>query len=101
MGDESAEVTLAITGPLTLSEVPRWRDAWLAVGASARVVTVDLADAGPWDLAGLQLILAGLASARRGGASVRLVRVPEVCLAIAEQAGVAEVLARNVEGPAD
>ncbi len=92
-----AEVSLAISGPLTLEEVPRWRDAWLSAAASARLLTVDLAEAGPWDLAGLQLVVAGLASARRGGSTVRLIRVPEVCLAIAEQAAIAEVLAGCID----
>jgi len=99
-GPETGErpaTTLVVSGPTTLVEAPRWRDALLAALAQGKDVRIDLATAGPWDLAGLQLLLAALVSGRKGGQTVRLVRVPRVLLAIAEQAGLGDRLADAIE----
>jgi ABC-type transporter Mla MlaB component len=89
--------TLVMSGPVTLAESPRWREALLATLAEGHDVRLDLATAGPWDLAGLQLLLAALASGRRSGQAVRLARVPRVCLAVADRAGLAGHLAGTIE----
>ncbi|MBX6314648.1 MAG: STAS domain-containing protein [Isosphaeraceae bacterium] len=86
---------------MTLAEVPRWREALLAALAEGKDLRVDLAAAGPWDLAGLQLILAALATGRRAGRSIRLVRVPQVFRAIAERAALTDVLAEAIESDED
>ena len=93
--------TLVVSGPVTLVESPRWRDALLAVLAEGQDVRIDLATAGPWDLAGLQLLIAALALGRKGGQPVRLVRVPRVLLAIAEQAGLSDRLAEVIDSRLD
>jgi ABC-type transporter Mla MlaB component len=93
--------TVEVSGPVTLAEAPRWREAILAALARGQDVRLDLAAAGPWDAAGLQLVLAALASGRRAGQAVRLARVPRVFLAAAEQGALADHLADSIEGPAD
>ena len=89
---------LVVSGPVTLAESSHWRDALLARGRDLRV---DLEAAGPWDLAGLQLLIAALATARRDGSVIRFARVPRVLLRIAERAGVGELLAEAIESLAD
>ncbi len=84
--------TLVVLGAGDAGGCARWREALLAALASGASVRLDLTMSGPWDLAGLQLLLATLESARRAGQAVRMVRVPQVLSAIAEQAGVAKVL---------
>jgi anti-anti-sigma regulatory factor len=54
---------------------------------------IDLSDSGPWDLAGLQLLVSCDQSARSHDQSMRLVAVPEVCAEVAERSGLAEWLA--------
>jgi anti-anti-sigma regulatory factor len=93
--------TVEVSGPLTLAEAPRWREALLAAMARGHDLRLDLAAAGPWDLAGVQLVLAAIASGGRAGQGVRLARVPRGFLAIAEQAGLGEHLAATIEGTAD
>jgi ABC-type transporter Mla MlaB component len=85
--------TVEVTGPVTRAEVPRWRSAFglaLSRGAGLRI---DLAGSGPWDLAGVQLLLATMASGRRAGRPVSLVRVPNVLTAVAQRAALGERLA--------
>jgi ABC-type transporter Mla MlaB component len=94
---EPATTALVVSGPVTVTEVPRWRDALLAVMAASQDIRLNLAAAGPWDLAGLQLLISALASGRR----VRLVEVPRVCLASAERAGLGERLAEAIESRLD
>ena len=92
---------LVVTGPVTLAESPSWREALLAAFAGGQDLRLDLAASGPWDVAGVQLLLAALESGRRTGREVRLVRVPRVLLATAERAGVGELLAGAIDGLAD
>ena len=92
---------MVVSGPVTLAESPRWRDALLAASDRGRDLRVDLEASGPWDLAGLQLLIAALATARRDGSVVRFARVPRVLLAIAERAGVSDLLSGSVESLAD
>ena len=93
--------TLVVSGPVTLVESPRWREALLAALTEGKNVRIDLATAGPWDLSVLQLLLAVLASARKGGQAIRLVHVPNVLREIAEQAGVDDQLAGAIDGRLD
>jgi hypothetical protein len=50
-------------------------------------VVLDLETSGPWDLSGLQLLLASVASGRKLSQSVRFAQVPKVCAEIAERCG--------------
>lgn len=101
---EAAErdpATVALDGPMTLAEAHRVREALLSAFAPGRDVVLDLGAAGPWDLAGLQLVLSALATGRKAGQGVRLVRPPAALRAIADQAGVADALAGAIEDDPD
>ncbi len=89
---ERPEETVVVSGPLTLAEAPRWREALQSAISGGNAVRIDLEAAGPWDLAGLQLMLSALASGKRSGQAVRLVNVPDVFLTIVDQAGLSERL---------
>jgi ABC-type transporter Mla MlaB component len=86
-------VTVQVTGPVTRAEVARWRTAFLDGLARGSGLCIDLAASGPWDLAGVQLLLATMASARRTGQPINLVHVPDVLTKAAERAAVRERLA--------
>lgn len=93
--------TLVVSGPLTMAEAPRWREALLAALEGGEGLRIDLATAGPWDLAGVQLLLAAIATGRSNGRAVRLARVPKVCATILDRAGLADVLAGSIDDPLD
>ena len=99
MSEPQAGATVTVTGPVTIEESPRWQEALLGALQAGPVVTIDLAGSGPWDVAGVQLLLSALESARRSGRVVQLVHVPEVCLRVAGQAGVRVVLEPAIAGP--
>ena len=48
---------------------------------------------GPWDLAGVQLLLATIASGKRAGRPIVLARVPNVLIAVVERAALRDQLA--------
>jgi ABC-type transporter Mla MlaB component len=91
-------VEVQVTGPVTRDEVARWRDAFSDGFARSPGLRIDLADSGPWDLAGVQLLLAAMASGRRLGRPVVLAGVPNVLRDVAERAGVLDRLAAVAEG---
>jgi ABC-type transporter Mla MlaB component len=94
---ERAMTTVEVTGPVTRAETARWRDAFsdgLARGGGLRI---DLTGSGPWDLAGVQLLLATIASGRRAGRSISLARVPNVLKVVAERAALLDQLAAITE----
>lgn len=98
MSETRPGATVSVTGPVTLEEAPRWREALLTALGVGSAVAIDLAASGPWDLAGLQLLLSALETARRSGTAVQFVRMPEVCLDLAERAGVRSVLEPAIAG---
>ena len=98
MSETQAGATLTVTGPMTLEEAPRWREALLAAFGTGPSLSIDLAESGPWDLAGLQLLISALETARGSGQTVQFTRVPEVCMRVAEQAGVRIVLEPAIAG---
>ena len=58
MAGEQKEVkTILLTGPITLYEVSAVRESLSMAVAEGKSLRIDLSDAGPWDLAGLQLII--------------------------------------------
>ena len=93
---ERTATTLVVAGPVTLGEVPRWREALIAAFSEAKAVQIDLAASGPWDAAGLQLLISAIATGRRSGQTVRLVHVPRCFTAITDQAGASGWLAAAV-----
>jgi len=96
---DRSTTTLVVSGPLTLAETPRWRDALSsALAGEGGGVRVDLAASGPWDLAGVQLLIAAMTSGRLRGREVRLVRVPGVFREITRRAGLGGLFDGHTEG---
>ena len=91
--DENSATAVTLSGPATLYESSEIRDTFQAAVAEGRDVRIDLETSGPWDLAGLQLLVSVVTSGHKEGRSVRLVNVPGVCLEIAERSGLAGWLA--------
>jgi ABC-type transporter Mla MlaB component len=89
--------TVEVTGPVTRAEVARWRDAFSDGLARGQGLRIDLAGSGPWDLSGVQLLIAAIASGKRNGRPIRLARVPNVLAVIAERAGLLDRLAAITE----
>jgi ABC-type transporter Mla MlaB component len=79
--------TVTVTGPVTRTEVSHWRDRLATALSRGQGLRLDLAAAGPWDVAGLQLLLAAIASAQCAGAPIVLARVPQVLKTLADRAG--------------
>lgn len=96
MADEPLSI-VAWSGPSTMAEVGRHRERLLEVLAARRGARIDLEASGPWDLAGLQLLLSALETGRRGGPPVRLSGVPTVLRDLAIRAG----LLHRLEAVAD
>ena len=92
---QQALTTVVVTGPLTRDEVARWHEAFadgLALGQGLRI---DLAGSGPWDLAGVQLLFAAIASGQHAGWPIVLASIPGVLRAVAERAGLLDRLAAH------
>jgi ABC-type transporter Mla MlaB component len=97
LSPERAVTTVEVTGPVTRAEVVRWCGAFSDVLARGRGLRIDLAGSGPWDLAGVQLLLAAVASGERAGRPISLARVPNVLSAVAERAGLLDRLVAITE----
>jgi ABC-type transporter Mla MlaB component len=96
-GDEGVD-TITLSGPVTLLEAGGVRERLRSAFGEGRPLRIDLGSAGPWDLAGLQLLVSAVASGRASGRSVTLLHVPEGCRETAERAGLSGWLA-SVSGP--
>jgi anti-anti-sigma regulatory factor len=94
---ERALTTVEVAGPVTRAEVARWHDAFSDGLARGLGLRIDLAGSGPWDLAGVQLLLAASASAGRAGRPIVLTGVPDVLATIAGRAGLLDRLAAITE----
>jgi ABC-type transporter Mla MlaB component len=94
---ERPVTTVALAGPVTQTEVTRCRDSLLDGLARGRGLRIELAGSGPWDVAGLQLLLAAIASGQRAGSPVALAGVPNVLTAIAERAALLDRLAASID----
>lgn len=81
--------TLVVAGPVTIDDVSAHRETWLAALAHGEGVRLELSDSGPWDVAGLQLLLAALATP---DGPVMVANVPGVLRQLAERAGVLDRL---------
>jgi ABC-type transporter Mla MlaB component len=91
-----SEPAIAITGPMTLAECEAGRTALLAAMVSGGDVRLDLSGSGPWDLAGLQVVLSAVKTARAAGRSLTLLRAPEGFSQVAEKAASIEFLAPSM-----
>jgi anti-anti-sigma regulatory factor len=78
-----------LTGPITLYEVSAVRESLSMALAEGKPLRIDLSDSGPWDLAGLQLIVSCVKTARLRDREARVINVPKVCAEIAERSGLA------------
>jgi ABC-type transporter Mla MlaB component len=81
--------TILLAGPITLYEVSTVRESLRTALAERRHLRIDLRDSGPWDLAGLQLLISCVWSARDRDREVHLINIPRVCSDIAERSGLA------------
>ncbi|MFI5458318.1 MAG: lipid asymmetry maintenance protein MlaB [Isosphaerales bacterium] len=79
--------TILLTGPITLYEVSAVCVTLRMALADGKQLRIDLSDSGPWDLAGLQLLISCAQSARNRDLAVRLVGIPASCARVAERAG--------------
>jgi ABC-type transporter Mla MlaB component len=91
--EQTVVKTLLLTGPITLYEVSGVCESMRTALSEGKPLRIDLSDSGPWDLAGLQLLISCVSSARNRELDVRLVQVPEVCAQVAERCGLAGWLA--------
>jgi ABC-type transporter Mla MlaB component len=94
---EPIERTILLTGPVTVYEVGTIREMLRAALIEGTPLRIDLSDSGPWDIAGLQLLISCLRSGRERSQVVQLVETPRVCAEVAERSGLLEWL-RSVEG---
>ena len=85
--------TVEVTGPVTLAEVAQWRDTLSASLTRSQGLRLDLAGSGPWDLAGVQLLVATIASGKRAGLPIVLTHVPNVLIAVVERAALRDQFA--------
>lgn len=94
MAVDSTDVkTIRLTGPVTLYEVAAVRESLRMALAERKPVRIDLSDSGPWDLAGVQLLVSCVRSAAQGAGKVYLANVPKVCEDVAERSALAAWLA--------
>jgi ABC-type transporter Mla MlaB component len=84
--------TIAIDGPATIYEVSALRERLLSALTEEKDLRIDLSRSGKWDLAGLQLLISCVRTAESRGRSVRVTKVPKVCVEIAERSGLARWL---------
>jgi ABC-type transporter Mla MlaB component len=92
------EKTIRLAGPITLYEVAAVRQTLRAALVEGRPLRIDLKDSGPWDLAGLQLLIACVRSGQNTDQSVRLVNIPRGFTDLAERSGLSQWL-QSVSGP--
>jgi ABC-type transporter Mla MlaB component len=85
--EETLVKTLLLTGPITLYEVSAVCETLRIALAEGKPLRIDLSDSGPWDLAGLQVLISCVQSARNRQLAVHLAGVPEVCAQVAERSG--------------
>jgi ABC-type transporter Mla MlaB component len=92
VGGEAGFSRIALSGPMTLYELSEVRDTLRAALAGSDHVRLDLETTGPWDVAGLQLLIACAATGRQLNRTVRLVNVPRTCVEVAERSGLSDWL---------
>jgi ABC-type transporter Mla MlaB component len=91
-GADAMDATILLTGPVTVYEVGTIRETLRTGLAERSDVQIDLSDSGPWDVAGLQLLVSCVKSGQERGQSVQVVNAPRSCVEVAERAGLSEWL---------
>lgn len=94
---EPATTPVLLSGPMTLYESAHGRDKIQTALDQGAGVRIDLETAGPWDLAGLQVLAAAVISGRQMGCPVVFAQVPQACVDIAERTGLRDWLAEHTE----
>jgi anti-anti-sigma regulatory factor len=94
--EQTDSKTILLTGPITLYEASAVRETLRLAVAEAKKLRIDLGDTGPWDLAGLQLLVSCVKTAHAREREARFVNVPKMCVEIAERTGLTEWL-RSVQ----
>jgi ABC-type transporter Mla MlaB component len=89
--------TVFLTGPITVYEASAIRETLRSALLEGKQLRIDLADSGPWDLAGIQLLISCAKTARTRDQVVRLVNTPNGCADIAERSGLSEWLGAVAE----
>jgi ABC-type transporter Mla MlaB component len=84
--------TIFLTGPISLYEVSAVRETLRSALREGNPIRIDLSDSGPWDLAGMQLLISCAKTATERDQVVRLVNIPKVCADIAERSGLSDWL---------
>jgi anti-anti-sigma factor len=79
--------TIVLSGPITVYEVSAVRETLRSALAEGKPLRIDLTDSGPWDVAGLQLLVSCMKTGQNRDLAVRLVNIPKVCAEIAERSG--------------
>ncbi|MGP0066886.1 MAG: lipid asymmetry maintenance protein MlaB [Isosphaeraceae bacterium] len=95
--ESNEDPTILLTGPVTLYEVGTVRETLRDALAEGKPVRIDLSDSGPWDIAGLQLLVSCVKTGGERGQVVHVVNAPRVCVEMAERSGLSEWL-RSVAG---
>ncbi len=86
-----------VIGPVTLYEVATVRESLrMALADGEPPIRIDLSDSGPWDIAGLQLLISCVKEGRLEDRVVRIVHVPAACTELARRYGLEDWL-RSVE----
>jgi ABC-type transporter Mla MlaB component len=98
--EQTVVKSIALTGPITLYEVSAVCETLRMALSEGKPLRIDLSDSGPWDLAGLQVLISCVQSARNRELDVRLAEIPEVCARIAERSGLSGWLLSVRDGQA-
>lgn len=95
--EESGATLVKVAGPATLYESQDMREALRSALARGTDLRINLEASGPWDLAGLQILISTATTAHKSGQAVRLVQVPGVCRELSERSGLLDWLSAITE----
>lgn len=84
--------TVGLDGPVTIYEVAGLREAFREALAEGVDLRVELDESTKWDLAGLQLLVSCVRTARAEGRGLTLAKVPRACVEAAERSGLSKWL---------
>ncbi len=89
--------TVMLSGPVTLYESTDLRELLMSSLSTGQDLRIDLETSGPWDLAGLQLLVSVVNSAKKLDVSIRFAHIPGVCVEIAGRSGLRDWLDVHAE----
>jgi ABC-type transporter Mla MlaB component len=91
-GEHPQGAEYLLTGSVTLYEVTAVRETLRIALSEGKPLRLDLSDSGPWDIAGLQLLISCVKSGRQRGQEVRIINVPQPCADLAQRYGLSDWL---------